>query len=98
MLIETATMPTRRGDPATLADALPMWASQLRRLVEIDSGSPAWQQGGIKVVVAHLNLSGSQHAAAPNVPSRANLRSCGDVRRRRGGGGAVVVRQALRVK
>ena len=54
------------------------------------------QVPGIEVVVAHLNLSGPQHAAAPNVPSRANLRSCGDVRRR--GWGAVVVRQALRVK
>ena len=27
-----------------------------------------------------MNFSGPQHAAAPNVPSRANLRSCGDVR------------------
>ena len=35
-----------------------------------------------------LNLLGPQHAAAPNVPSRANLRSCGNVRRRRGRGGS----------
>ena len=46
------------------------------------------QVPGIEVVVAHLNLSGPQHAAAPNVPSRANLRSCGNVRRREGGGGS----------
>ena len=46
------------------------------------------QVPGIEVVVAHLNLSGPQHAAAPNVPSRANLRSCGNVRRRRGRGGS----------
>ena len=46
------------------------------------------QVPGIEVVVAHLNLSGPQHAAAPNVPSRANLRSCGNVRRRRGAGGS----------
>ena len=46
------------------------------------------QVPGIEVVVAHLNLLGPQHAAAPNVPSRANLPSCGDVRRRRGGRGS----------